>query len=177
MHQQTSPDKALSRVEAGTVWTSSVVRLVEISPRRAFTTNESVDMNAEMSQDGSQDPTPAQDNSGGTSTIKQPASKPTQTSASPSTETKKPWNWRVVLIDDQDHSYDYVVRMTMQLFGFDQQRALSVATTVDNDGRAVLTTAHRELAELKREQVMEFGRDPMVSSSKAGMTAVLEPAE
>jgi ATP-dependent Clp protease adaptor protein ClpS len=91
--------------------------------------------------------------------------------------TKQPWLWNVVLLDDQDHTYDYVIRMMQNLFGHAKDRADQIAYTVDRQGRAVCTTTHKEHAELKREQILSFGRDPLVAQSKGPMSAVIEPAE
>lgn len=103
--------------------------------------------------------------------------KPDGRSAPQSTQPKQPWLWNVVLLDDQEHSYDYVVRMMQELFSASAERALQVAQTVDREGRAVCMTCHKELAELKREQILSFGRDPQLAASKGPMSAVIEPAE
>ena len=90
-------------------------------------------------------------------------------------ERSRPWN--VVLLDDDDHSYDYVIRMVQELFGLPVERAYQIAKTVDDEGRAVCMTTHRELAELKQEQVHGFAADPLVASSAGSMSAVIEPAD
>jgi len=90
-------------------------------------------------------------------------------------ERPRPWN--VVLLDDDDHSYDYVIRMIQELFGHPVERAYQIAKTVDGEGRAVCMTTHRELAELKQEQIHSFAADPLVASSRGPMSAVIEPAD
>jgi ATP-dependent Clp protease adaptor protein ClpS len=90
---------------------------------------------------------------------------------------RKPWLWNVVLLDDQEHSYEYVIRMVQELFSASPEKALQIAQMVDRDKRAVLLTTHKELAELKREQILSYGRDPQLAISKGSMTAVIEPAE
>jgi len=95
----------------------------------------------------------------------------------PDEKTKQPWLWNVVLLDDDEHSYEYVITLAQELFAHPLERAYQIAKTVDADGRAVLKTTHRELAELKREQVIGFGRDLLISSSTGPMRVVLEPAE
>lgn len=104
----------------------------------------------------------------------------TQTQSLPQTKPKdprSPWLWNVVLIDDDEHSYEYVIRMVQGIFGHDRSRAFKTAVTVDTDGRAVCMTTHKELAELKRDQIHAFGKDPSMAVSKGSMTAVIEPAE
>lgn len=93
----------------------------------------------------------------------------------PKTDDPVPWN--VVLIDDDDHSYEYVIRMMQELFAFDVEKAFKIAKTVDEQGRAVCMTTHKEHAELKRDQILAFGPDKLMARSKGSMTAVIEPAE
>ncbi|MCC6230834.1 MAG: ATP-dependent Clp protease adaptor ClpS [Phycisphaerales bacterium] len=84
--------------------------------------------------------------------------------------------WNVVLLDDDDHTYEYVIQMVTTLFRMSKARALEMATRVDNEGRAVLLTTHKEHAELKREQVHSWGADAMLQRSAGSMSCVIEPA-
>ena len=90
--------------------------------------------------------------------------------------TAEPWLWNVVLINDDEHTYDYVIRMMQKVFRHTPERAYEIARTVDGQGRAVCFTTHRELAELKCEQVMGFGPDPQMTGCAGAMSAVIEPA-
>lgn len=105
----------------------------------------------------------------------------TTTSVLPRTDnkprTQPPRLWNVVLIDDDDHTYEYVIRLTQSIFACDFPRAFEIAKTVDTQGRAILCTTHRELAELRQEQVHAFGKDPLLARCAGPMTAVLEPAD
>lgn len=106
---------------------------------------------------------------------------PPQVDSKPSERTeekvKQPWLWNVVLLNDEEHTYEYVIRMMQNLFAHDVEKAYRTAATVDKDGRAVCMTTHKEHAELKREQILAFGRDPLMQVSKGPMGAVIEPAE
>ena len=82
--------------------------------------------------------------------------------------------YNVILLDDDDHSYDYVIRMLRILFGYSIERSFEMATKVDNLGRVILMTTTREHAELKRDQVHAFGVDPLIETCQGSMTAVLE---
>ena len=99
----------------------------------------------------------------------------------PSTETRpetdEPIQWNVVLLDDQHHSYEYVIRMMQELFAHAIEKAFGIAKRVDEDGRAVCLTTHKEHAELKRDQILAFGKDPLIASSQGSMSAIIEPAE
>lgn len=102
-----------------------------------------------------------------------PATKPTPSSSKPDPQQPKLWN--VILLDDQDHTYEYVIRMMQTIFGMGQDAALKIAETVDREGRAICMTTHKELAELKQEQVLSFGVDAMMPQCKGSMSAVIEP--
>lgn len=84
--------------------------------------------------------------------------------------------WHVILLDDDDHSYEYVIEMLQSLFGHPVERAFQIAKSVDSEGRAICRTTHRELAELKVEQIRGFGADPRIASCHGSMSALIEPA-
>jgi ATP-dependent Clp protease adaptor protein ClpS len=85
--------------------------------------------------------------------------------------------FNVVLLNDNDHTYDYVVEMLQSLFGHGPEQAYRLAQQVDRVGRAIVCTTHKERAELKREQISGFGTDPRVCSCKGSMSAMIEPAQ
>lgn len=101
-----------------------------------------------------------------------------QTQPKPDTrpDTDQPRAWNVVLLDDDDHTYEYVIRMTQELFGYSPERAFRAAQHVDENGRVVLLTTHKEHAELKRDQILAYGKDPLLARSAGSMSAVIEPA-
>jgi ATP-dependent Clp protease adaptor protein ClpS len=84
--------------------------------------------------------------------------------------------YHVILWDDPNHTYDYVVRMMQELFGHSIEKGLEIATMVDKTGRAICLTTTKEHAELKRDQIHAYGSDPLSSSSiKGSMKASIEP--
>lgn len=85
--------------------------------------------------------------------------------------------WHVVLLNDDDHSYEYVIEMLKALFGHPQEKGYTLAQQVDREGRAIVFTTHREHAELKRDQIHAFGVDERVATCQGSMTAILEPAD
>src|SRR5580658_1276400 len=103
-----------------------------------------------------------------------------QTITSPGTEitgevAKGPL-YRVVLLDDDDHTYDYVIEMLQKIFIFTAEQALRHAQEVDAMGRTVLITCELPEAEFARDQVQSYGRDWRLPRSKGSMSAVVEPA-
>lgn len=93
------------------------------------------------------------------------------------TKTRRQPPYHVILMDDNDHTYDYVIRMIEKIFGYAQERAYKLACEVDHAGRVILLTTSREHAELKQEQIHAFGVDPLIPRCKGSMSAVIEPAE
>lgn len=89
-------------------------------------------------------------------------------------EKLPPYN--VVLLDDSQHTYQYVMEMLTAIFGYGAERTYACAREVDRTGRVIVYTTHRELAELKREQILAFGCDPRLSTSRGSMGALIEPA-
>jgi len=84
--------------------------------------------------------------------------------------------YNVVLLDDDDHTYEYVIEMLRAVFGFTPERAYLHACEVDASQRTILITTSKEHAELKQEQVHAFGPDPRIPRSAGSMTAIIEPA-
>jgi ATP-dependent Clp protease adaptor protein ClpS len=91
--------------------------------------------------------------------------------------TRKLPPYHVVLLDDDDHSYAYVIEMLGDVFGYDVDKALGMAEEVDGKGRVIVFTTHKEHAELKRDQILGYGADPRDANCKGSMTAIVEPAE
>jgi ATP-dependent Clp protease adaptor protein ClpS len=85
--------------------------------------------------------------------------------------------YHVILLDDQDHSYEYVMEMLQVLFGYPPERGYRLADEVSHRRRAIVFTAHRELAELKRDQIHAYGTDERVATCAGSMTAVLVAAD
>ena len=98
----------------------------------------------------------------------------------PAEQTKKrppkqmpPFN--VVLLNDDDHSYEYVIIMLQQLFGHPPEKGYQMAKEVDTSGRVIVLTTTMEHAELKRDQIHAFGPDPLIARCKGSMSATIEP--
>jgi len=85
--------------------------------------------------------------------------------------------FHVVLLNDNDHTYEYVIQMLKSIFGHNDQEGFKMAEEVDKQGRAIVFTTHKELAELKRDQIHSFGKDEHVATCKGSMSAIVEPAE
>jgi ATP-dependent Clp protease adaptor protein ClpS len=106
-----------------------------------------------------------------------------ETDVAPAQETqqrKKPKRqppYNVILWNDDDHTYAYVMVMLLELFGHPLEKGFQLAEEVDARGRAILLTTTREHAELKRDQVHAYGKDQLIRSCKGSMSCTIEPVE
>ena len=95
----------------------------------------------------------------------------------PEERTRRQPPYHVVLLNDDNHTYEYVITMLQVLFGYPRERGLQMAMEVHTTGRVIVLTTTKEHAELKQEQIHAFGPDPLSSKECAGsMTAIVEPA-
>lgn len=86
--------------------------------------------------------------------------------------------WHVILLDDQFHSFQYVVVMLNEIFGHPPKLGLRMAEEVNEKGRVIVATVHKELAELRKQQIEEFGPDSGEKSEagQCSMRAQIEPS-
>ncbi|HMP18237.1 MAG TPA: ATP-dependent Clp protease adaptor ClpS [Gemmatales bacterium] len=85
--------------------------------------------------------------------------------------------YHVILLNDDDHTFEYVIRMLRDLFGHPREKANLMAHEVNDTGRCIVDTTTKERAELKQEQIHAYGADPLSQHSKGSMSAIIEPAE
>lgn len=93
------------------------------------------------------------------------------------TRSQQQPRYHVVLWNDEDHSYEYVIRMLRKLFGHPVEKGFAIAKEVDAKGRAVCLTTTKEHAELKRDQIHAYGKDAAVKGCQGSMSASIEPEE
>ncbi len=97
-------------------------------------------------------------------------------SPKPKVRNKKQPPYNVILLDDDDHTYVYVIDMLRKLFGATDETAYQMAEEVDQDGRVIVDTTTLERAELKRDQIHAFGRDWRITHCAGSMQSFIEPA-
>jgi ATP-dependent Clp protease adaptor protein ClpS len=95
----------------------------------------------------------------------------------PENQTKLQPPYHVVLWNDDDHTYDYVIEMLGKIFGHDVPTAFRMAQEVDSVGRCNVFTGTLEEAEFKRDRIHAYGADPKIPRCKGSMSASVEPAE
>jgi ATP-dependent Clp protease adaptor protein ClpS len=92
------------------------------------------------------------------------------------TRTKKLPPYNVVILNDEEHTFDYVIELLTKLFRHPLKTAVELTWRIHLSGRAIVYTTHKEKAELKRDQVLAYGPDPRMSISKASLGCYIEPA-
>ena len=88
---------------------------------------------------------------------------------------KRQPRYHVILWNDDDHTYGYVIRMMQELFAHSKEKGFQIAEQVDKQGRAICLTTTKEHAELKQEQIQAFGADAEIPRCKGSMYATIEP--
>jgi ATP-dependent Clp protease adaptor protein ClpS len=84
--------------------------------------------------------------------------------------------FHLVLLDDDDHSYAYVIDLLGHVLGYGREKAYALACVVDSQGRAIVETASHTQVTRHQRQIHAFGADPRMEVSKGSMSAVIEPA-
>ena len=99
----------------------------------------------------------------------------TDPQAASAEKAKRQPRYHVVLWNDDDHTFQYVIGMLKQLFGHPPERGFQLAKEVDGKGRVGVLTTTKEHAELKRDQIHACGADRLIARSKGSMSASIEP--
>jgi len=88
----------------------------------------------------------------------------TTTKPAPATNPSKPKTKRqpqytVIVLNDDLHTFDYVIEALSRVCGHSLEQAHRLAVEIDSKGLAAVWTGAMEVAELKRDQILGFGPD------------------
>ncbi|HTC33033.1 MAG TPA: ATP-dependent Clp protease adaptor ClpS [Bryobacteraceae bacterium] len=83
--------------------------------------------------------------------------------------------YNVVLLNDDDHTAEYVIEMLEKLFAIGQTQAWKHVIEVDSTGRTIVVTCDLPVAEFGRDQIHAFGADRRIPRCKGSMSATVEP--
>ena len=90
--------------------------------------------------------------------------------------TKRQPPYHVVLLNDDDHTYEYVIEMLQAIFSFPHATALAHTMEADTTGSSIVWTGGLEEAEQKRDQIHAYGPDWRMPNSRGSVVALVEPA-
>lgn len=84
--------------------------------------------------------------------------------------------YAVIVLNDDRHTYEYVIEVLQKTCGHSQEKAFLLAKQIDETGRAIVWTGAKEVAELKRDQIREYGPDVYASVKvEFPLGCVIEP--
>ncbi len=62
-----------------------------------------------------------------------------------------------MLFNDDEHSFEFVVETLIKVFGYPHEKSYQLTLQVHEQGRGIVWSGTRELAELKRDQIRGAG--------------------
>ena len=74
-------------------------------------------------------------------------------------ETKRQPPYAVIVENDDFHTFEYVIAALSKVCGYDRQKSFLLAAEIDSQGRALVWSGTKELAELKCDQLRGMGPD------------------
>jgi ATP-dependent Clp protease adaptor protein ClpS len=82
----------------------------------------------------------------------------------------------VVVLNDDLHTFQYVVETFQKVFGYSVEKSFLLATKIHEQGREIVWSGSKEVAELKRDQIRSAGPD-IYASRKVDfpLGVVIEP--
>ena len=84
--------------------------------------------------------------------------------------------YHVIILNDDEHTFDYVIEMLQAVFGFSYATALAHTMEADATGSSIVLTCGLAEAEKKRDQVHAYGPDWRMPNSRGSVAALVEPA-
>ena len=85
--------------------------------------------------------------------------------------------YHVIILNDDEHTFDYVIEMLQAIFGLSFPAALSHTIEADSTGSSIVHTCGLEEAERKRDQVHAYGPDWRMPNSRGSVAALVEAAQ
>ena len=93
------------------------------------------------------------------------------------TESELAPRYHLILLDDNDHTYEYVIDLLGRVFGYAKEKAFALARLVDTQGQVIVETGDYDRVSLHQQQIHSFGPDRRIPHCRGSMSAVIEPAE
>ena len=84
--------------------------------------------------------------------------------------------YHVIILNDEDHTIDYVVEMLQAVLGMPAAQAMSCTLEADRTGSSIVSTCALEEAETKRDRIHAYGPDWRLPQSRGSVAALVEPA-
>lgn len=82
--------------------------------------------------------------------------------------------FKVVLFDDDEHTYDYVVELLVDCCSLSRESAFRCAVEVDVQGKTTVFFGTRDECRRRCERILAYGADPRLQRSKGSMKAEVQ---
>jgi ATP-dependent Clp protease adaptor protein ClpS len=100
----------------------------------------------------------------------------TETEAVEKSSTRTAPLYHVIILNDDDHTIEYVVEMLQAVVGLSAGDALACTLEADSTGSSVVRTCALEEAEKSRDSIHAYGPDWRLPNSRGSVAALIEPA-
>jgi ATP-dependent Clp protease adaptor protein ClpS len=84
--------------------------------------------------------------------------------------------YHVIILNDDEHTFDYVIEMLQAVFAITYAAAVAHTFEADSTGSSIVLTTNLAEAETKRDQVHAYGPDWRMPNSRGSVAALVEPA-
>lgn len=82
----------------------------------------------------------------------------------------------VVVLNDEQHTFDYVIETFQKVFGYSVEKSARLALDIHQQGRGIVWSGSKEVAELKCELIRSAGPDIYASRRvEFPLAALVEP--
>lgn len=85
--------------------------------------------------------------------------------------------YHVIILNDDEHTFDYVIEMLQAVFNMDYAPATARTVEADTTGSAIAFTTNLEEAERKRDRLHADGPDWRMPNSRGWVAALVQPAD
>src|SRR5881397_4229795 len=85
--------------------------------------------------------------------------------------------YHVIILNDDDHTFEYVIEMLQAIFGLPYATALAHTVEADSTGSSIVFTTTLKEAEHKRDQIHAYGPDWRLPHSRGSVAALVERAK
>jgi ATP-dependent Clp protease adaptor protein ClpS len=92
------------------------------------------------------------------------------------TSIQKEKLYHVIILNDEEHTLEYVVEMLQVTVRLSAEAALACTLEADSTGSSIVYTCGLEEAETKRDMIHAYGPDWRLPHSRGSVAAVVEPA-
>ena len=93
-----------------------------------------------------------------------PSAEPSPREKHSSRKPKKLPPYAVVVLNDDLHTFQYVIDTFRKVFGYPTFKCFRLATSIHIQGRTIVWSGSKEVAELKRDQIRSAGPDLYASN-------------